>query len=48
MGISDDVFLLRKLKHFSDIKMESTNVRKNGLSNVSLESNDIKHPFIQR
>lgn len=45
MCISDDVLLLRKLKHFSDIKMENTNMQRNRLSNVSLESNNIKHPL---
>lgn len=45
MCISNDVLLLRKLKHFSDIKMERTNMQGNSLSNVSLESN-IKHSLI--
>lgn len=45
MCISDDVLLVRTLKYFSDIKMESTNMQRNRLSNVSLESNSIKHPL---
>lgn len=44
MCTSDDVLHLRKLKHFSDIKMESTNMQRNSLSNVSLETNN-KHPL---